>query len=75
MAEPKKRKSHAASRLRRAKQKMTLPKLVECSHCHEPILPHQICPNCGYFKGEKVIELDTEVKTKIKDAEQTPGEN
>ena len=71
MAEPKKRKSHAASRLKKAKQKPVLPKLVECPRCHTLILPHQVCPNCGYYAGKKVIELESEVKTKIKDAEQT----
>lgn len=75
MAEPKKRKSHAGSRLRRAKQSFSLPKLQECSHCHELVSPHQVCPNCGYFKGKKVLELETEVKTKVKDGEQTSSQD
>ncbi|MCD6195154.1 50S ribosomal protein L32 [bacterium] len=75
MAEPKKRKSHTASRLRRGKQNFVLPQLVECTHCHELIPPHQVCPNCGYFKNKKVLELETKVKTKIKDAEQTPSQD
>jgi len=66
MAEPKKRKSHSASRLKRAKQKFSLPRLIKCSHCKQPVLPHRVCLNCGYYKGKKVLDLEEKIKTKIK---------
>jgi large subunit ribosomal protein L32 len=34
-----------------------VPKLEECDHCHEPKLPHHVCPNCGWYNGRQAIEL------------------
>jgi len=69
MAEPKKRKSHSASRLKKAHLKFNLPQLSACSHCKEPVPRNRVCPNCGYFKGKKVLELKEKVKTKVKKKE------
>lgn len=68
MPEPKKRKSHAASRLKHAKTQHILPHLISCPHCKAAIKQGQICPFCGYYKNKKVLKLDSEVKTKLKDA-------
>ncbi|NIM98786.1 MAG: 50S ribosomal protein L32 [candidate division Zixibacteria bacterium] len=52
---PKRRHSKARGAKRRAHWKLSLPNTVECPHCHQPKLPHRICPNCGYYKGRQVI--------------------
>jgi len=31
--------------------------VVECPHCHEPKLPHHVCPHCGRYKGKEIIEI------------------
>jgi large subunit ribosomal protein L32 len=31
------------------------PTVVECSQCHSFILPHQVCPTCGYYGGRMVM--------------------
>ena len=31
---------------------------TRCPECGEATLPHHACPNCGYYKGRKVIETD-----------------
>ena len=41
--------------LRRSTWKLEKPSFVECSHCHEPVEPHRVCPNCGYYDGKEVI--------------------
>ncbi|ETJ16404.1 MAG: hypothetical protein Q620_VSAC00786G0001, partial [Veillonella sp. DORA_A_3_16_22] len=23
--------------------------------CHEPMMPHRVCPTCGHYKGEQVV--------------------
>ncbi|MBR5488075.1 MAG: 50S ribosomal protein L32, partial [Firmicutes bacterium] len=23
--------------------------------CHEPKLPHRVCPNCNYYDGKEVV--------------------
>ncbi|MFW6238123.1 MAG: 50S ribosomal protein L32 [Halanaerobiales bacterium] len=55
MAVPKKRTSKTRKRKRRTHWKLNSPNLIECPNCSELILPHRVCPDCGHYKGEKVI--------------------
>ena len=61
MALPKRRQSKARGRKRRTHWKLEKPNVVECSKCHEPRLPHQICPSCGWYKGREAVAI-TEAK-------------
>ena len=54
MAVPKQKQSHSRTSKRRATHKITPPALRACPQCHEPRLPHRVCPNCGHYKGERV---------------------
>lgn len=58
MAVPKRRKSRANTRARRAQWKTTAPVLVECSNraCRAPKLPHVVCPTCGTYDGRQVVQ-------------------
>ncbi len=58
MALPKTRYAHARQGERRAHLALKLPRLVECSQCHQPKRPHTICRNCGYYDGREVIKTD-----------------
>ncbi len=59
MAVPKKKTTRARRDRRRANQKvLKIPNLIECPQCHSPRLPHHACPNCGYYKGRQVIEVE-----------------
>lgn len=61
MGVPKKKKSKSRARMRRAYfYKPPKINLVECSHCHELIIPHRVCPYCGYYKGREVIAKEVE---------------
>ncbi|RKX69373.1 50S ribosomal protein L32 [candidate division WOR-3 bacterium] len=60
MPVPKRRHSKARGRKRRTHWRLDPPKLIECPHCHELILPHRVCPNCGYYKGKRVITIEEE---------------
>lgn len=55
MAVPKRKTSKARKHSRSANWKLNVPNLIECSHCHELIESHKVCPNCGYYKGQEVI--------------------
>jgi large subunit ribosomal protein L32 len=56
MAVPKRRKSKSKVRTKRSHHALKVPKLVKCKNCQEYILPHKVCPICGFYKGEvKVI--------------------
>ncbi len=55
MAQPKRRWSKRRTGLRRANWKLEETTKGTCSHCHEPVLPHKVCSNCGYYNGKEVI--------------------
>jgi large subunit ribosomal protein L32 len=57
MAHPKRRHSRARGRKRRTNWKIQLPNVVECPQCHQSRLPHHVCPNCGYYKGRKAMDV------------------
>ncbi|CAG0956582.1 MAG: 50S ribosomal protein L32 [Anaerolinea sp.] len=57
---PKRKLSKTSKRTRRNHDKLTLPHLVACPNCGEYTLAHRVCKNCGYYKGEQVIEVSQE---------------
>ena len=56
MAVPSSVTSKAKGRSRRAHWKLSSPNLVECPQCHESMLAHRVCKNCGYYAGKAVVE-------------------
>ena len=58
MAVPKRRTSKSKKRMRRTHYKAVAPTLAPCPKCGEMRMPHRVCPNCGYYKGEKRIEIE-----------------
>ncbi len=58
MAVPKKKQSPSRRNMRRANHdKRTAPALVSCANCQELVLPHHVCPSCGYYKGRQVVAV------------------
>jgi large subunit ribosomal protein L32 len=55
MAVPKQRQSHSRTYKRRSQHKVSAPALAHCPRCHEPRLPHRVCPNCGTYAGREVV--------------------
>ena len=55
MAQPKRRWSKARTGLKRSTWKLDKPNFAECPHCHEPVMQHIACSNCGYYNGKKVM--------------------
>ena len=64
MAVPKKR--HSTSKVKRRKMHIFLkePNLVKCKKCGNFILPHHVCPFCGYYKGEMVVNVLAKLEEK-----------
>jgi large subunit ribosomal protein L32 len=54
---PKQRKTKSRRNQRRMHIFAKLPVLVRCPKCGHPVLPHTVCPNCGYYKGKEVIDV------------------
>lgn len=55
MAVPKSKVSKQRGNSRFAQWKLTAPNLTECPQCKAMILPHRVCPNCGYYNGRQVV--------------------
>ncbi len=55
MAQPKRRWSKARTGSKRSTWKLEEENLSVCSHCHQPVRPHTICSNCGYYDGKEVV--------------------
>jgi large subunit ribosomal protein L32 len=60
MAVPKRKTSKSKRDSRRAQNmKLQPPGLSICPHCHEPKLPHRVCPNCNYYDGKEVVASES----------------
>ena len=56
MAVPTRKTSNAKTASRKAaNMKMGAPGLSTCPQCHEPKLPHRVCPTCGFYDGKDVV--------------------
>ncbi|NMA93166.1 MAG: 50S ribosomal protein L32 [Clostridiales bacterium] len=56
MAVPKRRTSKAKKSSRKSvNMAKSAPALSTCSKCHEPKIPHRVCPNCGHYDGREII--------------------
>lgn len=57
MAVPKFRISKAKGRRRQSiNMRLAVPGLIACSNCGHRIMQHRICPECGYYKKQQIIE-------------------
>jgi large subunit ribosomal protein L32 len=56
MGVPKKRTSKMRrDRRRAANNKLKSPvQLSSCPNCGAAVMPHRVCPSCGYYKARKV---------------------
>jgi len=52
---PKRRISTHRQGKRRAAQKLIPPALIKCPHCEKLVIPHRVCPRCGFYKGKEII--------------------
>jgi large subunit ribosomal protein L32 len=59
VAVPKRKTSQAKTSGRKAaNMKKSITGLSTCPQCHEPKLPHRVCPNCGYYDGKDVVNAE-----------------
>jgi len=58
MAVPKRKTTRAVRDARRATHKVEAPARSLCPQCHQPKLPHRVCPECGYYDGREIIDTE-----------------
>jgi len=56
MANPKKRLTSTRSGNRRSHLALKMAGVIPCPKCSTPILPHIVCPKCGYYKHNQIIK-------------------
>jgi large subunit ribosomal protein L32 len=57
MAVPKKHKTRSGRNQRRAHDFLTKEQLSVCKNCTFPVRPHEVCQNCGFYRGKQVIKI------------------
>ncbi len=56
-----KRKLSRKRRDQRSANKGIKPKAITgCQTCQAPVMPHQVCQECGYYKGKKILRTKTD---------------
>src|SRR5690606_21675548 len=57
VAVPKRRTSRARTKKRRSvwAAGVSAPTYGRCEHCHEPKRSHGVCPECGYYRGRRIL--------------------
>lgn len=62
MAEPKKRLTSTRSGNRKSHDALKHQCLSNCPKCSDPVPSHRVCPTCGTYKGEKIIDVEKKSK-------------
>lgn len=63
----KRRHPKSRTRSRRSQFKAAAIALVTCPQCKSRIVPHRVCPSCGFYDGREVVAIKTR-KSKKKEA-------
>ena len=58
MPNPKRRHSKTRTAKRRTHDALSPVQLGECPQCKGAKRPHQVCPNCGFYRGRQVKPVD-----------------
>jgi len=60
MPVPKRKTSKSRRDKRHANKGLSVKSVAACQTCGAPIAPHQVCQECGRYKGVKVIRTKTD---------------
>lgn len=58
MPNPKRRHSKTRTAKRRTHDALAPTSSGVCPQCREAKLPHQVCSNCGFYRGRQVRPVD-----------------
>ncbi len=60
MPTPKRKVSKSRRDMRSANKGLKAQPVNTCAHCQEAIGSHQVCQECGFYKGRKVLVTKTD---------------
>lgn len=54
------KRRHSKARVARSRSQWKAARitLVACPQCHQQMIPHRACPNCGYYAGRRVVQIE-----------------
>jgi len=55
MPHPTQKRTKSRKKIKQYHLQLKKPNLIPCPQCKKLILPHHICPYCGFFKGKEVL--------------------
>ncbi len=58
MAVPKRKSGRIRTNSRRSSHSLTAAVAQECPQCHEPKMPHRVCPKCGMYNGKQILAVE-----------------
>jgi large subunit ribosomal protein L32 len=59
MAVPKRKHSNSRTGTRRAHDALKPKQATFCPKCETVKPSHAVCPNCGYYMGRTVVEIES----------------
>ncbi len=65
MANPKKRKTHSATRKSRSHLALKKTVLIKCPKCGLSLKPHTACSSCGNYRGREVVKVPVKAASKV----------
>lgn len=76
MPVPKRKRSRARRDSRFANKGLEAKSFTACQNCQAPLMTHQVCAHCGFYKGVKVLKtkLDRSVKRAQERQKRAPQE-
>ncbi len=60
MAVPRNRHSNARKNKRRSHMAKKPLNLTKCNNCSSIILPHKLCPSCGFYGKREVVNASAQ---------------
>lgn len=60
MAVPKRRTSRSRKGMRRSHHHLHPMDIRYCRNCEQPVLPHHVCANCGWYQDREVVPAKAE---------------
>ena len=66
MGLPAKRTTKTKRDMRRSHHALKATQVINCKKCGSPALPHQVCRNCGFYKGSEALNVLAKLDKKEK---------
>lgn len=60
MPVPKRKRSHSRIAKAHANKRFEARPFTTCPNCKAVINPHQVCAECGHYKGKKILKTKME---------------